>query len=61
MRALAGSFAQTKEIYAANILNGTVETTTAVSLPVALALGAAAVIVQNPEVSRRGLFSWWGT
>ncbi len=59
MRALASSFAQTKEIYAANILNGTVETTTAVSLPAALAIGAAAVIIRNPDISRRGIFSWW--
>ena len=30
-----------------------------IGVPAALALGAAAVIIHNPEVSRRGLFSWW--
>ena len=29
-----------------------------VSLPAALAIGAAAVVIKNPEVSRRGLFGW---
>jgi hypothetical protein len=29
-----------------------------VSLPVATAMGAAAVVVENPEISRRQLFSW---
>ena len=29
-----------------------------VSLPVAVAMGAAAVLIQNPEISRRGLFAW---
>ncbi len=29
------------------------------NLPAAVAIGAAAVLIQNPEVSRRSLFSWW--
>jgi hypothetical protein len=29
-----------------------------VGLPAALAIGAAAVVIKNPEVSRRGLFGW---
>ena len=57
-RALYASFAQTQEIYAANILNNTALPT--VSLPVAVAMGAAAVLIQNPDISRRGLFSWGG-
>ena len=65
LRALHYSFAQTKEIWAANVFNEAVvaagEVAPAlptVSLPVAVAMGAAAVLIQNPEISRRGLFSW---
>jgi hypothetical protein len=29
-----------------------------ISLPVAAALGASTVVVENPEISRRQLFSW---
>jgi len=32
-----------------------------VSLPVAAAMGVAAVVIKNPKVERRSLFSWlWG-
>jgi hypothetical protein len=32
----------------------------AMSVPVALALGAAAVVVKNPTVDRRRLIAWFG-
>jgi hypothetical protein len=33
-------------------------TVATVSLPVACALGAAAVVISNPNVSRRNIFGW---
>ena len=55
LRGLYASFAQTKEMVAAEILNNSFESVATVSLPTAIALGAAAVIIKNPEVSRRGV------
>jgi hypothetical protein len=62
-RALEYSFAQTKEIMAFNILRSGILDCDAnylapavkVSLPVAVAMGAAAAMITNPKVSRRSL------
>lgn len=50
---LQWSFAETKEIVAADIFNRGV--LPKVSLPVAVAMGVAAAVIKNPVVSRR----WW--
>ena len=31
-----------------------------VSLPVAIAMGAAAVVIKNPEIERREMWNWLG-
>ena len=60
---LQQSFALTKEIYAANVWNSVfaeeapLAWVPELSLPAALAVGAAAVIIKNPEVTRR----FWNT
>lgn len=60
LRALEFSFVRSHEIFAANIFNAgaAVESLPAVSLPVAFAMGAAAVVVKNPVVTRR-FWEFW--
>lgn len=61
MKALANSFAFQKEIFAANLFNAMIEEgvvpvaeeVVPVSLPTALAMGAAVTLIKNPVVSRR--------
>jgi hypothetical protein len=58
--ALCRSFSYTKEFYAAEAFNSAYESAPilpTVSLPVAVAMGAAAVLINNPEVTRRNLFN----
>lgn len=50
---LAQSFDETKGMVAATVFSG--EEALSVSLPVAAAMGAAAVLIKNPTVSRRFL------
>ena len=57
--ALSRSFAYTKEFAAAEVFNSAFDSASilpAISLPAAVAVGVAAAIIQNPEVTRRGLF-----
>lgn len=58
MNALAASFAETKEIFAANIFGNQMPSP---SIQTALAMGAVAAVMQNPEVDRRRLFSWFSS
>jgi hypothetical protein len=63
LMALQYSFATTKEIYAANAFNAAFAVVPTaeipmVSLPLALAAGAALAIIKNPEISRRGFIAW---
>lgn len=54
---LRESFKVTKEIVAANVMNTAIPAALPeLSLPVAVAMGAAAVVISNPTVSRRELF-----
>lgn len=43
-----------------NIFEQTLPELPALGMKVTVALAAGAVIAKNPEVSRRGLFGWWG-
>lgn len=66
LRALHYSFARTKEIYAANVMNTAFDAeflpllSAPISLPAAVAVGAAAVVIKNPTVTRR-VFSWFNS
>jgi hypothetical protein len=57
-RGLYASFAETKEIVATNIFNGSKTASGVPSIPVALAMGAAVAVINNPKTTRRGLVSW---
>ena len=64
--ALMRSFAQTKEIYAASVLNesfaassmATSVPSIPLSVPAVVAIGAAAAVIKNPQTTRRGLMTW---
>jgi hypothetical protein len=47
-------------IFAAETFNSSVPEMSSVSIPAALAMGAAAVVMTNPVVPRRSLFSFFG-
>lgn len=61
--ALQYSFVHTKEIFAANVFGRAVSAPhiwiPKLSIPQAVALGAAAAIIKNPEVTRRFWAGWF--
>lgn len=64
LRELQWSFAQTKEIYAADVFNRAFVPATPhiwvpkLSVPMAVAVGVAATVINNPQVTRRFWSGW---